>query len=265
MTTLQGVPEFDSDGVRLHYALAGPDDGLPIVLVHGFASDYELNWVGSRWQDTLTQSGRLVIGLDCRGHGLSEKPHTPEAYARGVMAADVVRLLDHLEVPQAEYLGYSMGSRIGLEVLIRHGARCRKAVLGGLGRWGGRQPDQGEARAGPTTAELIARRLRGDSSVQDPQAEMFFRFASARPVNDLEALACCMLGPQPPIDERLLAAVSVPVAIMTGDRDLVARDADQVARQIPGARYVPIEGRDHMNAVPARQFKEAALEFLGPA
>ena len=255
------MPEFDSDGVRLHYALAGPDDGAPIVLVHGFASDYELNWVGSRWQDTLTRSGRLVIGLDCRGHGLSDKPHDPEAYARGVMAADVVRLLDHLEVPRAEYLGYSMGSRIGLEVLVGHGDRCRKAVLGGLGRWGGREAEQG----GPTTAELIARRLRGDSSVQDPQAEMFFRFASARPVNDLEALACCILGPQPRLDDRQLAAVTVPVAVMTGDRDLVAPDGDQVASRIPGARYVSIVGRDHMNAVPARQFKEAALDFLGPA
>ena len=44
------MPDFDSDGVRLHYVLSGPDDGQPIVLVHGFASDYELNWVGSRWQ-----------------------------------------------------------------------------------------------------------------------------------------------------------------------------------------------------------------------
>ena len=260
------MPDFDSDGVRLHYALAGPDDGQPIVLVHGFASDYELNWVGSRWEEALTRSGRLVIGLDCRGHGHSEKPHTPEAYAREVMAADVIRLLDHLGVGRAEYLGYSMGSRIGLEIVTRHGTRCRRAVLGGLGRWGRRRDQaEGEASSGPTSAELIARRLRGDPSVRDPVAEMFYRFATSRPINDMEALACCMLGPQPPIDERLLAGVSVPVAIMTGDQDLVARDADQVARQIPGARYVPIEGRDHMNAVPARQFKDAALEFLGPA
>jgi pimeloyl-ACP methyl ester carboxylesterase len=259
------MPEFDSDGVRLHYVLAGPDDGQPIVLVHGFASDYELNWVGTRWQETLTRSGRLVIGLDCRGHGHSEKPHAPEAYAPRVMAADVVRLLDELGVAEAEYLGYSMGSRIGLEVVARHEARCSKAVLGGLGRWGGRERGaQGEARPGPTRAELIARRMRGDSSVQDPQAEMFYRFAAARPINDLEALACCILGQQSPIDDRLLAATTVPVAIMTGDRDEVAPHADEVARLIPGARHVPIEGRDHMNAVPARQFKEAALAFLGP-
>jgi pimeloyl-ACP methyl ester carboxylesterase len=245
------MPDFDSDGVRLHYALAGPGGGPPIVLVHGFASDYELNWVGSRWQDTLTGDGRLVIGLDCRGHGHSEKPHTPDAYARDVMAADVVRLLDHLGVAEADYLGYSMGARVGLDFVSRHGARCRRAVLGGLGRWKG----------GPQ-AELIARRLRGDASVQDPQAETFYRFAAARPINDLEALACCMLGPQPPIDDLRLAAITVPVAVMTGDRDLVAPDGPEVARQIPGARYLAIEGRDHMNAVPARQFKEAALEFL---
>jgi len=164
------MPEFDSDGVRLHYVLAGPDDGQPIVLVHGFASDYELNWVGSRWQDTLTGAERLVIGLDCRGHGRSEKPHVPEAYARPVMAADVIRLLDCLGVEAAEYLGYSMEARIGLEVVTRHGARCRKAVLGGLGRWEGRRR---EAGSGSTTAELIARRLRGDPSRRDPQAEMF--------------------------------------------------------------------------------------------
>src|SRR5215472_4204328 len=60
------MPEFDSDGVRLHYVLAGPDDGEPIVLVHGYCSDYELNWVGSRWQETLAGAGHLFVGLDCR-------------------------------------------------------------------------------------------------------------------------------------------------------------------------------------------------------
>ena len=254
------MPDFDSDGVRLHYVLSGPDDGQPIVLVHGFASDYELNWVGSRWQETLTSSERLVIGLDCRGHGRSDKPHVAEAYARDVMATDVVRLLDHLGVVQSECLGYSMGAQIGLEAVARHGSRWRRAVLGGIGRWSRRDR---EARSGPSPAELIARRLRGDTSVQDPAAEMFYSFAAARPSNDLEALACCILGLQSRVDEGLLAAITVPIAVMTGDRDLIAPDADEVARRIPGAIHVPIEGRDHMNAVPARQFKEAALAFLG--
>ena len=81
--------EFDSDGVRLHYELHGPESGPPVVVVHGFASDYQLNWVGTRWQETLVGAGYRVIGLDCRGHGHSDKPHDPSAYSMTEMAADV--------------------------------------------------------------------------------------------------------------------------------------------------------------------------------
>jgi pimeloyl-ACP methyl ester carboxylesterase len=245
------MPEFDSDGVRLRYVLAGPDDGPPIVLVHGYCSDYELNWVGTRWQETLTRAGRLVIGLDCRGHGSSEKPHDPAAYARRTMADDVTRLLDHLDVAEADYLGYSMGARIGLEAVIAHPDRLRRAVLGGIGSWGGID-----------RSDVIAQRMRGDESVTDPAADMFYRFAAARPINDLEALACCILGPQPPLTGAELAAITVPVAIVAGDQDPIARSAPELAGQIPGALYVPIAGRNHMNAVPARHFKDAAARFL---
>jgi pimeloyl-ACP methyl ester carboxylesterase len=245
------MPEFDSDGIRLHYVTAGSEDGRPIVLVHGFCSDYELNWVGTRWQETLAGSGYLVLGLDCRGHGHSEKPHDPTAYSLGTMAGDAVRLLDHLGLDRADYLGYSMGGRIGLEAAVRHGSRLRRAVLGGVG----------ELR-GSGRAEAIARRLRGDESVHDPAAEMFYTFAAARPINDLEALACCILGQQQSLDEAQLDAIRVPVAIMAGDKDPIARGAPDLARRIPDARYFAIEGRNHMNAVPARHFKSAALEFL---
>ncbi|HXM55090.1 MAG TPA: alpha/beta fold hydrolase [Candidatus Dormibacteraeota bacterium] len=245
------MPDFDSAGVRLRYVLAGPDDGPPIVLVHGYCSDYELNWLGTRWQETLTNAGRLVIGLDCRGHGRSEKPHDPAAYARPTMAGDVVRLLDHLDIAEADLLGYSMGARIGLETAIAHPDRLRRAVLGGLGSWGGTD-----------RSEIIARRMRGDESVHDTAAEMFYRFAAARPVNDLEALACCILGPQPALTDQQLAAVTVPVEIVVGDQDPIARGAPELAGRIANARYLTIAGRNHMNAVPARQFKDAALEFL---
>src|ERR1700692_873370 len=103
--------DFDSDGVRLHYEVHGPENGLPLVVVHGFASDYRLNWVGTRWQEALTTAGFRVFGLDCRGHGHSDKPHEQEAYGVKTMAGDVVRFLDHADVRSARYLGYSMGAR----------------------------------------------------------------------------------------------------------------------------------------------------------
>ena len=248
------MADFDSAGVRLHYVRTGPEGGRPIVLVHGFASDYELNWAGSRWQETMTNAGFGVLGLDCRGHGHSDKPHDPAAYDRREMAADVVRLLDHLGIPRADFLGYSMGARIGLELAIAEPGRLGRVVLGGMGQ---NATDQ----SGPG-GELIARRLRGDQAVDHPLAQMFYEFASSRPINDLEALACCITGPQTAITNAQLGAISVPIAVMAGDKDNLARGADRLAAAIPGACHVSIEGRTHMNAVPARQFKQAALEFL---
>lgn len=248
------MPDFDSDGVRLHYELAGPDDGRPIAVVHGYCSDYQLNWVGSRWQQVLADAGFLILGLDCRGHGHSEKPHDPQAYDRGQMARDVLNLLDHLDIADADFLGYSMGARIGLQVCLQHGDRIGRAVLGGMGMWG--------VSSGPDRAQLIAARMRGDESVDDPGAIMFYEFARARPINDLEALACCILGPHDRISDEELAKIRVPIAVIAGTQDPVARDAPRLAEALPNARYYPIEGRNHMNAVPARQFKEAAVAFL---
>jgi pimeloyl-ACP methyl ester carboxylesterase len=244
--------EFDSDGVRLFYELHGPDTGPPVVLVHGFASDYQLNWVGTRWQENLVGAGYHVIGLDCRGHGRSAKPHDPAAYAIDVMAADVRRLLDELGIGSAHYVGYSMGARIGLQAVLDFPDRLRRGVLGGLGMSGAVEE-----------AEQIARALRGGAP-QSASALSFQKFASARKINDLEALAACMqgLGRSPQPDAEQLAAIRTPILLVVGERDEIAHDPDELARLIPTAQLVVIPGRDHMGTVPARQFKEAALAFL---
>lgn len=243
--------DFDSDGVRLHYEEHGPQNGAPIVLVHGFASDYRLNWVGTRWQETLTSNGFRVLGLDCRGHGHSDKPHDQAAYAVDVMAADVARLLDHAAVDAAAYLGYSMGARIGLEVVMDYPARITRAVLGGIG-----------ATGAIGHAAQIAHAFRTDEPTDDPVAQTFFKFASARPANDLHALAACIEGLQPERDARRLAAIQTPILIVVGDRDELARGAPELIEEIPTARLVTVTGRDHLSAVPAREFKRAAVDFL---
>jgi pimeloyl-ACP methyl ester carboxylesterase len=243
--------DFDSDGIRLHYEVHGPADGTPIVAVHGFASDYQLNWVGTRWQETLTNTGFMVIGLDCRGHGHSDKPHDPAAYATSIMAGDVVRLLDHLDVPRAAYLGYSMGARVGLQVAIDHPERVTKAVLGGIGTAGAID-----------SSEAIARAFLSGEPSDDPVAQTFYRFASARPINDLRALAACIRGLKPVEDQAQLARIRTPILVVVGDHDDIAHGAPELIELIPTARLVTIAGRDHMSAVVAREFKQAALDFL---
>ena len=242
--------EFDRGGVRLHYEVHGVDGGRPIVLVHGFASHYRLNWVGTRWQETLTQAGFRIIGLDCRGHGSSDKPHDRDAYSVQTMAADVRGLLDHLGLETADYLGFSMGARIGLQAVLDFPERWRKAVLAGLGTHGA--IDQ---------AAAIARALRGGAP-ESPIAEMFFKFASGHRGNDLEALAACIEGPSPAPDPARLAAIKTPLLIVIGDRDELVSGADELVAEIPTSKLVTVPGRDHLGTVPAREFKEAALAFL---
>ncbi len=243
--------DFDSDGVRLHYEVHGPERGAPLVVVHGFASDYRLNWVGTRWQEALTTAGFRVIGLDCRGHGHSDKPHDSAAYAIGIMGRDVTRLMDHLEVHSAGYLGYSMGARIGLQVVMDSQERVRRAVLGGIGA-------SGSIRSAAAIAEAFLR----DEPTEDPIAQSFYRFASARPANDLKALAACITGLQPRWDPARLAAIETPILVVAGDRDELVPDAPELVELIPSSRLVTIPGRDHMGAVPAREFKQAAIDFL---
>lgn len=242
--------DFERDGVRLHYELHGRDDGRPIVLVHGFASHYRLNWVGTRWQETLTGAGFRVIGLDCRGHGQSGKPHETAAYAARVMADDVRGLLEHLGVERADYLGFSMGARIGLQFVLDHPERVSKAVLAGLG-----------TKGAIDEAPAIARAFRGGAP-ENAVAESFYKFASGHKGNDLEALACCIEGLERDVDLARLARITTPILVVVGDRDELVSGAHELVEEIPTARLVTVAGRDHLGTVPAREFKQAALEFL---
>src|ERR1700677_447542 len=134
-----GGPElmlFSSDGVDIAFIDAKPqgsDLNEPILLVHGFASSYRMNWVGPRWVETLTQAGRRVIAFDNRGHGQSQKLHAPADYHLDLMIRDAANLLAHLGVERADVIGSSMGARLASFLALERPSLVRSLVLGGLG------------------------------------------------------------------------------------------------------------------------------------
>lgn len=125
------MPRFTHDGVEIAFLDEG--EGEPIVLVHGFASNKEVNWAAPNWMMTLIRAGRRAIALDNRGHGASTKLYDPAAYHSAIMAEDVRALLDHLALSRADVMGYSMGARIAAFLALAHPDRVRAVVLGGLG------------------------------------------------------------------------------------------------------------------------------------
>ena len=244
---------FDSDGVKIHYETYG--EGSPIVLVHGFAASIQLNWAGTGWVDTL-KPVRRVVALDCRGHGLSDKPHDAAAYDSEKMQQDVLNLMDYLAIQKADLFGYSMGSFISAALLAYHRERFTSVVLGGIGNvLKGLPVDTGRSIAAALAAD-------DPSTVTDPVGLGFRNFAESDPNNDLKALAACSGNPAPPIDAAVFSGVDIPVLIVKGANDTTTENAEPTAAVIPGARLVSIPDTDHLTVVPDQRFKDEVLTFL---
>ena len=125
------MPTFRNGDVEIAYLDEG--EGDPIVLVHGFASNKEVNWVMPGWTATLRRDGRRVIALDNRGHGQSAKLYDPALYHTDIMAGDVAALIEHLKLPRADVMGYSLGSRISVVLAARRPELVRGLIVGGAG------------------------------------------------------------------------------------------------------------------------------------
>jgi pimeloyl-ACP methyl ester carboxylesterase len=246
------MPSFHNGPVEIAYLDEG--EGEPIVLVHGFASNKEVNWVAPGWFAALTRAGRRAIALDNRGHGESSKLYNPADYDRAKMAEDVRALLDHLGIARADVMGYSMGARITANLALAHPKRLRSAIFGGLGirlvSGGGLPPNVVRALEAPSIDE-----------VTDPQGFMFRRFAE-QTKSDLRALAACARAGAGPLPREQVASLTIPALIAVGTKDTIAGSPQELAQLLPEGRVLEIPDRDHMLAVGDRVYKEGVLAFL---
>ena len=244
------MPSFDSDGVRIHYT----DDGAgpPVVLVHGLTSSAERNWRRPGVIDALVAAGRRVIAIDCRGHGESDRPHDPAAYAGTRMGDDVVALVDHLGIEMADLVGYSMGGMIATSLLARRPERFRRVIIAGVGDW--------VLRAGDGALRGVQAPRRGGRA-RAAVGGWLMRGIARRMGNDPEALEAIARAPRQPLDASKLARVSNPVLLLVGRSDRGAGTPTRLAAAIPGARIEKVPG-SHITAVIDPAFRRAIVEFL---
>ncbi|OWV94350.1 alpha/beta hydrolase [Rhizobium sp. R72] len=244
---------FTHDGLKLAFFDEGDPSGAPVLLIHGFASSANVNWVHPGWLKTLGDAGYRVIAIDNRGHGASDKPRDAEAYRPWHMASDAIALLDHLGISEANLIGYSMGARISVFAALAHPDRVRSLVLGGLGIG----MTDGVGDWDPIADALLAQSL--DDVVHD-RGRMFRAFAD-QTKSDREALAACIKGSRDLVARSDMTKIDAPTLIGVGTKDDIAGSAQELAALMPHAQALDIPGRDHMLAVGDRVFKKAVLEF----
>jgi pimeloyl-ACP methyl ester carboxylesterase len=246
------MPQFNSQGIAIAYDVHG--EGRPILLVHGFASSAEVNWVATGWVDTLVKAGYQCIVIDNRGHGRSRKLYDPQLYFARIMAGDALALLDHLKIKSAPVIGYSMGARISAFLALHHPERVEALVLGGMGL----NLVTGLADSEPIIEALTAETL---SQVTHPTGRQFRIFAEHTGA-DRAALAACMINSRQPMAEADVRRIAVPTLVAVGEEDVMAGDPQALAALLPHGEAFVIPRRDHMRATGDKAFKAAALEFL---
>jgi pimeloyl-ACP methyl ester carboxylesterase len=246
------MPSFHNGDVEIAYLDEG--EGEPIVLVHGFASSKNVNWVYPTWVSELKKAGRRVIALDNRGHGDSSKLYDAAQYEIAIMAGDVVALLDHLGIERADVMGYSLGSRMTAVMALGQPRRLRSAILGGIGIGmieGG----------GPGENVALALEAPSLDDVTDPVGRTFRAFAD-QTRSDRRALAACLRGSRRLMTRDEAASINVPVLIAVGTADEIAGSAQALGNIIPGAQVLDIPNRDHMRAVGDKVYKTGVIDFL---
>lgn len=233
---------------------AGPETGVPVLLVHGFASSRRTNWVAPSWFRTLGAAGRRVIAFDHRGHGQSETSHVAADYDERLMARDCVSVLEACGVRQADVMGYSMGAMVAIRLLIDSPGVVRRAVLAGLGENYLTVPDFAEDVPLALEAE--------DPATIANKAALTFRVFADQQKADRKALAACWRRPRTAFDAAALGRIDKPVFVICGANDAVTGPPDRLAAAIPGAVMHIVPGKDHMSAVGAPDTKATVLDFL---
>lgn len=253
------MPLASLNTAKIDYTNQIPNEpnGHCIVLIHGFASTKEVNWINTGWTKLLLDAGYQVICLDNRGHGASQKFHAEADYSLKNMAQDVIELLEYLSVENCHMMGYSMGARISASLVMEYPNKFGKVIFAGNGY----NMIAGTGDWTPVRNALLAKKL---EDVVDQRGRQFRAFAD-QTGSDRLALAACVIGAREMFTEEQFSKIENPTLIAIGTDDDVAGSGEQLAALIPNSKMLPIPDRDHMRAVGDKVYMQGVLDFLKTA
>lgn len=243
--------EFFAGHGGAQLALHRMGKGRPVVLLHGLFSSAAINWVKFGTAAQLVAARFECLMPDLRAHGQSAAPHDPAEYPADVLALDAMALVAHLGLTDFDLCGFSLGSRTSVRAVLG-GLSPRRLVLAGMGLEG----------------------LAGWKGRRDFFIDVIDRFGTIRPgdpayvsqqfmktMNVDRVAARLLLGSMADTAPEDLAAVTMPVLVLCGDKDNDNGSADRLAAALPDARRATIPGT-HMSSVTVPEMGAEIVSFL---
>ncbi len=233
---------FDSNGVKIRYFEVG--SGEPIIAIHGFLANSEL-WFP--YVSFLAKDYRLIL-LDQRAHGLSGKPHTVEGYGKE-MSRDIVGLMDHLELPKAHLLGYSLGVVALSMTATENESRVLSLTYGGgPPRW---------EWSPELDAHYQEKHDRWMNTTPEEAKELGIEG------HDFVALAKLRLAQKELlVTKESLENLKVPIMAVVGSEDPVIEEVLKFQEAFPSAEIAIIEGGNHGDAPAKEEFRTKVKAFI---
>ncbi len=269
------------DGVRLAYAISG--EGNPLVKAANYLTHLEQDWQGPVWQHWLRElsAGHTLVRYDERGCGLSDRE--VQEFSMEAWLRDLEAVIEDVKLERFALLGISQGASICVAYAAKHPEKVTHLILyGGYAR--------GRLNRNPSPlqrveAETMINAIRVGWGQENPAFRQLFSThlmpdASAEQMQWLNELARLSASPESAarmeralyhIDVTHLAPrVKASTLVLHARRDAAIpfEEGRLLAALIPGARFVPLESRNHilLEEEPAwSQFLDEVRWFLGSA
>jgi pimeloyl-ACP methyl ester carboxylesterase len=229
-------------------------EGRPLLLLHGFFSDAETNWIKFGHAALLAEAGYRVIMPDLRAHGQSGKPHEAAAYPPDVLARDALGLIAELGVTDYDLGGYSLGARTAVRMLVS-GARPARVVLSGMGLEG----IVSASRRADHFRHLLDNLGKHERGSPAWMGEQFLKTTGGDPVALRHIIDTFVDTPRAALD-----GIAMPVTVVCGTEDQDNGSAADLAAALPRGTLIEVPG-NHMSAVVKPDLGIAFRDWLGPA
>jgi pimeloyl-ACP methyl ester carboxylesterase len=262
----------NADGLRTHVALAGPPDAPPILLVHGWPQ----NWWAWRRVIPALATGHRVIVPDLRGHGWTEAPKS--GYEKAQLAADLIAVLDALEIERTIWVGHDWGAWAGFLAALRAPERIERMLALCIPHpWVSPHPRQLALLGyqgpislpvlGPRVADRMVRMIlqsgRGDEPLTDADVASFAEHIPARVT--VAMYRTFLTQELMPIARGRYAnaVLEVPTTVLLGERDLVTRTTP--SGPVDGQPQLRVDVLDHIAHWVPEQRPGSIIDWIDPS